>query len=339
MPDDPAASVIIPTRNCRDRLPAAIASVGSRQDIEIIVVDDASTDGTMDWLRTAARTDRRIVPLSGTGVGPSPARNVAIAAARAPLLAFLDADARWHADKLDRQLALHRSWPAVGFSFTDYRQITPAGEARGTCFAFWRGFRNLMAGHTAPFLLGPNAVAALFAENVVGTSTVMARTDLVRALGGFSTQLPSSEDWDLWLRLAQRVPVMCIPAVLADDMVRRAEGLTSHMRVHALSMRIVAARHEAAVRAANPRATRRFMARLMEANAELAQVSGKRWGELGCRMAALAWAPSWRRLRAVGGAARRAAAFRRLRRTPALPLPLPLPAAGLEPARPKGCGF
>ena len=74
------------------------------EDLEILVVDDGSTDGTGEWLAKEAFLDRRIIPLQADGGGPGFARNLAISHARAPLVAFLDADDLWWPHKLARQL-------------------------------------------------------------------------------------------------------------------------------------------------------------------------------------------------------------------------------------------
>ncbi len=312
----PVVSVIIPTHNCLKWLPGAIESIGPRQDIEIIVFDDASTDGTAEWLEKAASQDARLVAMRGLGVGPSKARNQAIAIARAPLLAFLDADDRWYPGKLAVQLALHAQWPEVGFSFTNYRHVTEVGEDRGTCFEYWRRFRRRAKLNSAPFALGGDAMAQLFAENVVGTSTVVVQTALMRSLGGLSEDLPSSEDWDMWLRLAQRAPVMCVPDVFVDYMLHRAGSETGKMRARALATRMIGARHQDAVRKVSGAAVRVFMSRLMEADAEIAQKTGEPLGDLGCRIAAWFWAPSRRTTRELVGALGRAVRRRR-RRLPA----------------------
>ena len=128
MPSLPTVSVIVATYNSLGTLPKALESIGPHTDLEIVVFDDGSTDGTADWLAEAANRDPRIVALHGLGIGPSKARNQAIAAARAPLLAFLDAGACWHPGKLPAQLALHAAWPEAGFSFTDFRRIAETGE-------------------------------------------------------------------------------------------------------------------------------------------------------------------------------------------------------------------
>ena len=307
----PAVSVIIPTRNCLPWLPAAIASIGPSEEVEIIVFDDASTDGTAEWLAEQARRDGRLVILTGGGIGPSHARNQSIDVARAPLVAFLDADDRWYPDKLATQLALHRTWPEIGFSFTDYRHITEEGEDRGGCFAYWRRFAGRIAGRTAPFAIGGDALAQLYAENVVGTSTVMARTDLLRANGGFCGKLPSSEDWDLWLRLARRSQVMCVPRVMVDYLMHRPGNVSGKARARLAAMRIIASRHRRAVRRIDRSAERCMNARLLEAEAEIAEMEGRPWWAVRCRLGAMLGTPSRRAAREVVGSLHRALRTRR----------------------------
>lgn len=125
MNQSPRCSVVIPTYNCLDFLPLAIASVRVQaiEDLEILVVDDGSTDGTGEWLAKEAFLDRRIIPLQADGEGPGFARNLAISHARAPLVAFLDADDLWWPHKLARQLGYHELNQDVGLSFTDYLHV------------------------------------------------------------------------------------------------------------------------------------------------------------------------------------------------------------------------
>lgn len=293
----PSVSVIIPTRNCLPWLPRAMASVGPRQDVEIIVFDDGSSDGTDTWLRQQELADPRLRILTGNGIGPAQARNRAINAARAPLVAFLDADDVWEPHKLDIQLGVHRAWPEIGFSFTDYRHVTMENEDRGTSFQFWNRFSGLVAGRDTPFVLGGDALARLYAENVVGTSTVIARTDLLREIGGFTTELPSSEDWDLWLRLASRAPVGCVPQVLMTYLMHRPGGETRQARARLMAMRVIGARYVDAVRAIDRSAIRVLNARLLSAEAEIDTRAGLRWRATRRRCRAFLSAPSWRLLR------------------------------------------
>ena len=306
MSDTPSVSVIIPTRDCLPWLPGAIRSIGSAPDIEIIVFDDGSSDGTPAWLAEAALADPRIVVMRGNGIGPAKARNRAIAAARAPLLAFLDADDRWLPGKLDIQLAAHRTWPEIALSFTDYRHVTEDPADLGPCFAYWPRFNALATGQDRPFVLGGDALARIYAEPVIGTSTVIARTDLVRAIGGFVEDLPSSEDWDLWLRLISRGQAACVPTVLMDYLMHRPGSETRNLRTRVLALRIIGARHHTAAAAISRTATRVFASRLLAAEAEIAHAEGNDIRSAALSAAAFLRAPSKRALRETLGATRRA---------------------------------
>lgn len=271
----PEVTIIIPTRNAAGWLARAISSVGPLPSAEIIVVDDGSTDATAPMLAEFALHDPRLRILAGPGVGAAAARNLAIAAARAPLIAFLDADDRWRLGKLEAQLAFHRAHPEAGFSFTNYRHVTAQREDRGTCFAFWPRFAACVAGREDPFLVEA-APAALLAENVIGTSTVMARTDLLRAESGFRADMSQSEDWDLWLRLAARAPVGCLPAVLTDYTMHRPGNLSSQRRARVEAMEHVVRRHGPMAARLDPSALRACRVRLMVAAAEAAAAEGAR---------------------------------------------------------------
>lgn len=302
MPETPAISVVIPSRDARRWLPQAIASIGGAQDVEVIVVDDGSTDGTAAFLAGLGAADPRLVVLAGPQSGAAAARNVAIAAARAPLVAFLDADDRWRLDKLAIQAALHAAQPGIGFSFTDYRHRRPDGALGGSCFAFWPGFAARHGAAAAPFVLGSDGLAQIYAENVVGTSTVMARTDLLRAVGGFDETLRQAEDWDLWLRLAARAPVGCVPQALAEYRQHRPGNLSSAGAARAQAMRAVAWRHAAAARALSPGAVRTCRARLLVAEAEAATAAGAALRAVALRTGALALRPSIRQARELAAA-------------------------------------
>jgi len=283
-------TIIIPARDAAAWLPRAILSIGPREDVEILVVDDGSTDGTAALLARMAVHDPRLRVLHGEARGPAAARNLGLAAARGGLVAFLDADDRWRLDKLEAQHAFHRAHPEMGFSFTDYRHRLPGGEDRGTCFAFWPRFAALAAGRTTPFLV-PAAADVLLAENVVGTSTVMARTDLLRELGGFDEGLQQVEDWDLWLRLAAQAPAGCLPRELADYTLHRPGNLSAARRARLEALRLVARRHGTG---AGRGAVRACAARLLVAGAEAASAEGKRGKAALLRVAAALRQPSRR---------------------------------------------
>jgi glycosyltransferase involved in cell wall biosynthesis len=289
----PEVSVIIPTRNALQWLPAAVASIGPDPNVEILIVDDGSTDGTLAWLGALAVADRRVRFMHGSHTGPARARNLGIGAVRAPLVAFLDADDRWLPGKLDAQIALHRAHPEIGFSFTDYRHVTTDNNDRGGCFAFWPRFGARHAAMSESFVLD-RPVATLFAENVVGTSTVVARADLLHQIGGFNTGLVSAEDWDLWLTLASRAPVGVVPAVLVDYLMHRPGNLTTRIDLRVMAMRLIADRHRARALAEDPTAESGFKARIFAARAELAEAGGQRLRSVALRMRALVYQPTRR---------------------------------------------
>jgi glycosyltransferase involved in cell wall biosynthesis len=291
----PQVTVIIPARNALAWLPDAIASIGPGPSVEIIVTDDGSDDGTAEYLAGLAARDPRLVVMAGPRKGPSPARNVALERVRAPLVAFLDADDRWCPGKLATQLALHAAHPEIGFSFTDYRHLTPESEDRGACFAFWPCFAARNGWRTEAFLL-PDAFAHIYAENVVGTSTVIARTDLLREVGGFRTSLGSAEDWDLWLKLASRAPVGCVPRVLCDYLMQRSGSVSKNTGRRAGAMRAVAGPYRPHLVEKEPWAVGACESRLLVAEAE-ARAGTSLLSALWFRLLALTLTPSLRNAR------------------------------------------
>jgi len=118
----PVISCIIPAFNCEGYLGEAIDSVLAQtyHPVELIVVDDGSTDGTPD---VAATYDRKITCLHQANRGLSTARNTGIKASAGKFLAFLDADDVWHPDKLQRQMTYLAKRPHLDFCFTGYRNF------------------------------------------------------------------------------------------------------------------------------------------------------------------------------------------------------------------------
>jgi glycosyltransferase involved in cell wall biosynthesis len=296
-------SVIIPARDCRAYLGTALASVRAQAmgPMEVLVVDDGSTDGTTDWLETQRADWPSLRLLRTEAVGPNRARNAALALARAPLVAFLDADDRWLPGKLGPQLAWHERCPTTVLSFHDYRHVDEAGVDHDTCFAFWPGFHSRRGDVAYRPLALP--VAALLAENAAGTSTVVARRDALRAVGGFDAALPSAADWDLWLRLARRGAVAVSGAVGSTRLMRRGSFSTDRGR-RIRGMREIVARHGAA---GSRSARAAAHARIAVAEAEAAAAAGRHGTAVLADARALGLRPSTRSLRELLAALARAA--------------------------------
>ncbi|NIQ56536.1 MAG: glycosyltransferase [Gemmatimonadetes bacterium] len=193
--------MVLPTRNRRDALERAVASVRAqtRGDWELLVVDDASDDGSHAWLTELAAADPRIRVLRHERRrGGAAARNTGIEAATGRWVAFLDDDAQWKREKLDRQL----SSAGQGTDALVYGPVLAVDDAGGTALVGGR------VDERAPF-------EALAAGNRIDTSGVLVARDPLVTVGGFDPALPRLQDWDLWLRLAPAVRFVYDDTVLA----------------------------------------------------------------------------------------------------------------------------
>ncbi|MBK1710457.1 hypothetical protein CKO17_15455 [Marichromatium gracile] len=269
-------SIVIPARDCLEQLPRTIDSVLAQQldAFEVLVVDDGSEDGTWDWLCAYARRARWLHPIRLGGLGAARARNHAIAAARGALIAFLDVGDRWYPGKLAAQLALHRRDPELVMSFTNYRHVGADGEDRGDCFSLWPGLRLLLEGGDS-FRRLSHPTALLFAENLVGTSTVVARGDALQNAKGFDGGLHSAEERELWLRLASAGAVGFSPRVYCDD-ERRAETETSRTEARLAVLARIIRRDRPELGTAYPVALRRARLLIGEAEGHPARVCASR---------------------------------------------------------------
>jgi glycosyltransferase involved in cell wall biosynthesis len=238
-----SVSIITPFRNAADFLPGLLACVAAQKldDYELLLVDDGSSDAGCKIASLAKRNNPRIRLFATGGSGVAFARNLAIRRAKAPLVAFLDVDDRWHPASLEAQLAFMDSHRDHVFSFANYAHVDAHGPCAVPAFAFWPLFRQL-APTGEGFATLPDAAGRILAENAVGTSTVVARRDVIIAAGGFDTSLPSASDWDLWLRLAAAGPVgyatavrmdyLMHPGSISSDRARRLEAVGAIIERH-----------------------------------------------------------------------------------------------------------
>jgi glycosyltransferase involved in cell wall biosynthesis len=269
--DNPVISIIIPTHQCLAYLPDAIKSIQKQQmhELEIIVLDDNSSDDTWQYLALAKQCDQRIKPIKLSGVGVAKARNIGIDQAKGQYLAFLDADDYWLTGKLKRQLAFHQEHPEATLSFTNYRHINEENVDLGDCFAYWPRFSRLMRQNQQNFrMLSRGGLGSIFAENVIGTSTVMMNLQAFTETPYFDETLESAEDWDLWLKAAIQGPICCTDSI---DMVylMRAGSESSKGLLRLVNMQIIMQRHFKKVLKSDPTAVMRSISRLMIGYAEL----------------------------------------------------------------------
>ncbi len=198
---DPVVSIVMPTFNRMEFLPATVESVflQTMADWELIIADDGSNADTVAYLESLTHDKRvRLLRLNHSG-NPGIARNAGIAAARGTLLAFLDSDDLWVPTKLERQIAALRADPECGWSYTAFVTV----DADGVPLVSEQNRRWTPYGGR----IFPEVVRAAAA---IRLPSVLVSTELVRETGGFDETIDRSEDYDLWLRLALRSPVRVV---------------------------------------------------------------------------------------------------------------------------------
>lgn len=193
----PRVSVLLPVRDAETTLCACLESlaVQSLRDHEVVVVDDGSRDGTRALLQRTAGLDPRVRALPLPPSGLVAALNAALAQARAPLVARMDADDVAHPDRLARQA---RRLEADAHTHVLGCRVRLFGGAPGTN-AGMRGYvdwLNALVDHEA-------IVRDLYVESPLAHPSVMMRTADLRALAGYRT-FDGPEDYDLWLRAHAR---------------------------------------------------------------------------------------------------------------------------------------
>lgn len=198
----PKVTVLIPVLNRERFVDDAIRSVVEQdfEDLEIVVVDDGSTDGTAEVLASWARSDPRIVVVtSPTNQGIPAALNLGLSHARGEYVARLDSDDMLRHGRLAAQATLLDMRPDVVLVSCSYDIVDAAGTYLGT----WRSEE-------------PHEVVALllgFVNVIGGGGQVMFRRADVLDLGGFSLRYPTVEDYDLWVRLLGRGRLETLPLV------------------------------------------------------------------------------------------------------------------------------
>jgi glycosyltransferase involved in cell wall biosynthesis len=224
-------SVVIPTRNRSTLLALTLRSVLCQRDVdlEVVIVDEASTDDTPAFL--ASVRDRRVrVIRHDSARGVSTARNHGAAAADADWIAFLDDDDLWAPNKLALQLQAARASSAL-WAYVGHININ---------------MHHVVTGGAPP--LGPRAlVEELPRHNVVpgGCSGVMVSKKGLAIAGMFDERLQPLADWDLWLRLSHAGAPACVPQPLVAYRVHGQQMSLDTSRVEA-EFRILSERNPAA---------------------------------------------------------------------------------------------
>jgi hypothetical protein len=211
VPGTPLVSVIIPTYNVAGFVGQAIQSALTQTlpEIEVIVLDDGSTDGTPDVVRRFS--DPRLTLAVLPHRGPTWVLNEGFARARGRYCAILDGDDLWAAKRLHTQADYMDAHPEVDLTFSLSRLIDESGSDLGV---------------TSRICQDPLSFRSLLAENFIANgSAVLVRRQAAERAGLFDTALSACYDYDLWLRIAllRTSNVHCIPEILTFYRRRRGQ--------------------------------------------------------------------------------------------------------------------
>jgi glycosyltransferase involved in cell wall biosynthesis len=221
----PLVSVIIPTFNRSSMVVEAVESVlaQSYAELEVIVVDDGSTDDTRERLRSYGQ--RLILVVNEKNRGVSAARNRGIRQSRGEFVALLDSDDLWRPGKIQRQLDFFSAHPRAMICQTEEiwvrrgRRVNPRQKHRK--------YSGYIFPHCLPLC-------------IVSPSAVMIRRELLSRVGLFDEQLPACEDYDLWLRIAAHEPIFLLgePLIVKrgghDDQLSRTVPSMDKYRIESL---------------------------------------------------------------------------------------------------------
>lgn len=208
-PREPLVSVIIPAYNCADFISNALDSVLDQDypALEVLVVDDGSTDGTCDIV---ARHGSAVTLIRQANAGAAVARNEGMRRARGEYVAFLDADDLWLPGKLRLQVEYLERQANVGLCCTRWNLLHP--DAAGHYH-----FEHASAPESVP--VDPKCAGWVYCELLldceVWTSTVVMRRELTERIGGFDVKLRRGQDYDYWLRASRITKIDRLDAPLA----------------------------------------------------------------------------------------------------------------------------
>lgn len=205
--NQPLVSVIIPAYNAEVFIAKTLESVLSQtyQNIEVLVVDDGSSDKTAEIVKSFAQKDSRISLLQQSNAGVAAARNLAIEKSRGEYIAPIDADDIWYPQNLEKQVESFTSAPFVGLVYSWSVDINEAGLLTG-------GFYNST-------IEGEVYKALVYKYFIGNASSSLIRRICFEKVGGYNCQMKAEnaqgcEDWELHLRIAEYFQFKVVPEFL-----------------------------------------------------------------------------------------------------------------------------
>jgi glycosyltransferase involved in cell wall biosynthesis len=220
---DDLVSVIIPAYNAERYVRSALNSALAQtyQQLEVLVVDDGSSDGTAAIVAAVAARDGRVQLWRQSNRGVAAARNCALARAKGTLIAPLDADDLWHPEKLARQVAVMRQSPAVGLVYAWSSTIDELGHVIERCACTAR-----QEGMVYPTLVLDNFIGP-------ASAPLIRRASLIE-VGGYDTTLVTRagagcEDYQVNLAIAERYALAVVPEFLIGYRLT-GSAMSQHVR-------------------------------------------------------------------------------------------------------------
>jgi glycosyltransferase involved in cell wall biosynthesis len=199
----------MPSFNYARYLPLAIKSVLSQThaDLELIITDDCSTDGSREIVEEWKRLDDRIVPVfHEVNRGLAGARNSGLAVSTGDFVAMCDADDLWLPDKLKIQLECFQRSPELGLVHSDSSIIDSNGNLTGELFS--------QLNHRRGQVTSGRIFEELCQRNFLCVPTVILRREAILDAGGFDSRLRSLEDWVCWTKVARKYPFFYVKDAL-----------------------------------------------------------------------------------------------------------------------------
>jgi glycosyltransferase involved in cell wall biosynthesis len=243
-------SVVIPTYNCAKYVGSALKSVfdQSYDNIEVIVVDDGSTDDTIDVLQPFMND---IIYIHQENTGLPGARNRGIKEAAGEYVAFLDADDRWRKHKLEIQVKFLEAYPSVHIVFTDFSVFSEDGYKEETyfrkCFPIFHEYNfklgDIFQNSTNIFSEGlgcdikiyhGHIERYLFCGNFVLPSSALIRKRAIDESGGFDERYKIAEETEFFLRLCTSYNAGYVEKPLVDYLIKRTGKLTGSTNIERL---------------------------------------------------------------------------------------------------------
>jgi glycosyltransferase involved in cell wall biosynthesis len=212
----PLVTIVIPTYNRSLLLKRAVQSVLNQtySNLEVLIVDDKSTDKTEEVARELEKKDDRVRYIrQAKNQGAPAARNRGIKEAKGKYIGLLDDDDEYLKDKIELQVEKFKNNPRLGLVYGGFRVIREAGEKKPV------DKQAKQKGDVSRKLLN---------RCFIGSPTVLVKREAFEKVGGFDENLQSCQDWDMWYRISKEYPFDYIDRVVAKYYLHDSEQITTN---------------------------------------------------------------------------------------------------------------